>query len=243
MPRPLPAPVSSAFGGTSPGWLTAATQIGRRLFLAGNFTRLSPPTGSAVVVDLAGHYIPEAFPHFAGTVSQIVTDSAGGWLVVGDFVSVDGLPIARFARVAPDRTVDARYRVVADGVIRKVALAHGRIYLAGDFTSLNGVARRGLAALDAVTGVLSSWGAGFDSGGNLRELSFSSLGVYVAGGPMPGHLWAFTRRPAPYSSIVRASCRPWPPRPHASTSAASDISARCGLWTPSLVRTLRGIRA
>jgi hypothetical protein len=189
LPTPLPAPVTSSFGGSSPGWLTAATQIGRRLFLAGNFTRLAPPTGSAVVVDLAGHYLPDAFPHFAGTVSQIIADGGGGWLAVGEFVSVDGLPIARFARVAPDRTVDPRYKVAADGVVRKVAIAHGRIYLAGDFTTVNGAKRRGLVALDAATGNLSPWAAGFDPHGNVRELSFSSLGVYVAGGDFPGHVW------------------------------------------------------
>ncbi len=189
LPRPLPAPVSTAFGYTSAGWFTAATQIGRRLFVAGAFTKLATPTGGAVVVDFSGRYLPGAFPHFAGTVHQIVGDSVGGWLVAGDFVSVNGRPIAGFARVAPDRTVDERYRVVADGPIRKVALAHGRIYLVGDFTSLNGAARRGLAALDALSGGLSAWGAGFDPRGGVRELSFSSIGVYVAGGPDPGHLW------------------------------------------------------
>ena len=38
-------------------------------------------------------------------------------------------------------------------------------------------------------GALTGWGAGFDPRGGVRELSFSSLGVYVAGGPEPGHLW------------------------------------------------------
>jgi hypothetical protein len=215
LPKPLPAPVASVFGASSPGWFTTATQIGRRLFLAGTFTALSPPTGSAVVVDLAGHYIPGAFPHFAGTVSQLIPDGAGGWLVVGDFVSVAGLPIARFARVAPDRTVDLRYRIVADGAVRKVALAHGRIYLAGDFTSVNGAARHGLAALDAVSGGLSPWAAGFAPGGIVRELSFSSLGVYVAGGSGQGHLWGLDAgtgrvlfdRPGFVSAVAASSAR------------------------------------
>jgi hypothetical protein len=189
LPLPLPVPSSATFTGSGPSWYTAAVQIGRRLFVAGPFTRLSPPTGSAVVVDLAGQHVPGAFPYFSGEVRQIVPDGAGGWLVVGDFVSVSGLPIAGFARVAPNRSVDLRYRVVANGAIRKVAIAHGRIYLAGDFTSVNGATRRGLAALDAVSGALSGWGAGFDGGGLVRELSFSSLAVYVAGGGDPGHVW------------------------------------------------------
>ena len=213
LPKPLPVPVS-VFG-ASPGWFTAATQIGRRLFLAGPYSRLAPPTGSAVVVDLAGHHIQGGFPYFAGTVSQIVADGVGGWLVVGEFTSVNGQPFAGFARVAPNRTLDGRYHVVANGVIRKVAIAHGRIYLAGDFTSLNGATRRGLAALDAVSGGLSAWGAGFDPRGNVRELSFSSLGVYVAGGSDQGHLWGLDAatgrvlfdRPGFVSAVAASSAR------------------------------------
>jgi hypothetical protein len=242
LPRPLPVPVASAFGGA--GWFTAATQIGRRLFVGGNFTRLSPPTGSAVVVDFQGRYIPGAFPLFAGTVHQIVADNAGGWLVAGEFASVNGKPIAGFARVAPDRTVDERYRVVADGPIRKVALAHGRIYLVGDFTLINGATRRGLAALDAVTGSLSSWGAGFDPRGGVRELSFSSLAVYVAGGPDQGHLWGFDAasgvmlfdRPGFVSAIAASSVLVYVggvgyPRP---VWAVDPRTGQDTAWTPGL---------
>lgn len=46
-----------------------------------------------------------------------------------------------------------------------------------------------MVSYQSFSGGLSSWGAGFDPHGNIRELSFSSLGVYVAGGDFPGHLW------------------------------------------------------
>ena len=187
LPRQLPVP--SGFGlPSNPGYFTAATQIGRRLFVAGQFTRLAIPTGSAVAVDAGGTVVANGFPRFTGAVRQIVPDGVGGWLVVGDFVAVNDQPIAGFARVAPNRSLDPRYRVVANGLVRKVAIAHGRIYLAGDFTVVNGAVRRGLAALDAVSGALSAWGAGFDAGGLVRELSISSIGVYVVGGAT-GRLW------------------------------------------------------
>ncbi len=155
-------------------------QIGRRLFIAGSFQRISAPSGTAVVVDPAGNHVPGAFPKVAGSVYHVINDTLGGWLLVGDFTSVGGQPVARFARVAPDRTVDARYRVSANGVIRFVALAHGRIYLAGDFTTVNGVPRRGLTALNAATGQLAGWGAGFTASGQVLALSVSSFGVYVS---------------------------------------------------------------
>jgi hypothetical protein len=189
VPRPLPAPVSTFFGRTSAGWFTAATQIGRRLFVAGQFTGLAEPIGGAVVTTVLGAAVPGAFPFFGGNVGQIVLDDTGGWLVAGDFSSVNGQPATGFARVNPDRTVDTRFRVIADGVITRVSIAHGRVYLAGAFTTINGAPRRGLAALDAATGQLTSWGAGFDARGRVRELAVSSIAVYVSGGDDRGHVW------------------------------------------------------
>lgn len=195
--------VLAALAGSSAG----AVQVGRRLFVAGAFSHVGPPTGSAIVVDASATVIPGGFPVFDGTVHEIIPDGYGGWVVVGGFTNVNGEPYARFARIRPDRTVDPRYRISIDGPIRRARLAHGRVYLVGDFTVVNGARRLGLAALDTATGALSTWGSGFDPGVNastgrrrvVREISTSSLGVYVSGGGAPeppasaadGRLWGF----------------------------------------------------
>jgi hypothetical protein len=188
------------------GIIQAATQVGDRLFVAGSFNHAGEPTGSAVVVDVNGRHVPETFPHVDGTVHDVVADGYGGWVVVGEFEKVSGQSYPGFARVRPDRTVDPRYRMTADGALRVVRIAHGRVYLVGDFTTVNGQRRWGLAALDAATGTLSSWGGAFDPGidpftgrrRTLRNLSVSAIGVYVSGGGSPtrfpetapaGRLW------------------------------------------------------
>ncbi len=175
------------------GYIDSAAQIGNRLFVAGRFSRLGPPTGGAVVVDPAGALVPGAFPVFTGIVYQIVPDGLGGYLVVGDFTSAGGHPHARFARVQPDRTIDPGYRVTADGAIRIAVIAHGRIYLVGDFTSINGAPRRGLAVLDAASAQLTPLGAGFNAAGySLRALSVSSTGIFVSGNrAAQGMVWGF----------------------------------------------------
>jgi hypothetical protein len=174
------------------GRVLAATQIGRRLFIGGAFTRVSPPTGGAVVVNAGGAHLPGLFPRFEGPVTQILADGFGGWFVVGAFTHVNGEPFAHFARVAPDRTLDRRYRIAADGVVRRVAFAHGRIYLVGDFATINGVTRRRFAVLDGETGRLAAWDPGFGSDTWIGGLSFSSIGVYLTGssGSQP-RLWGF----------------------------------------------------
>ncbi|MEZ5294052.1 MAG: PQQ-binding-like beta-propeller repeat protein [Vicinamibacterales bacterium] len=192
--RALPLPVvDNGIHITPP----TAVQIGRRLFIGGGFSRLSDPTGNAVVTDVFGRHLPGRFPRVEGPVHHIVADGTGGWFLVGDFTHVDGQPIARFARVTATRTVDPQFRVSADGVIRLVALAHGRVYLAGDFSTVNGAPRGGLAAIDVATRQLSSWGAGFDRGQRqIRALTFSSIGVYLSGyrpyyGAAGSRVWGF----------------------------------------------------
>ena len=194
--------------GTVDGSVFASTQIGRRLFVSGYFAQVSPPTGGAVVVDASGTPMLSAFPFIDGTVHEIVADGLGGWVVVGGFRQVDGQPFSSFARIRPDRTVDPRYRITVDGPIRQVRIAHGRVYLLGDFSEVNGIRRLGLAALDVATGQLSPWGGEFDPGVDsftglrriLRNLSVSSIGVYASGGgdgnrypqsAPAGRLWGF----------------------------------------------------
>ncbi len=193
---------------TVDGGAFAATQIGRRLFVSGYFGQVSPPTGGAVIVDTDGAPMLSAFPFIDGTVDEIVADGLGGWVVVGGFRQVAGQPFSSFARIRPDRTVDPRYRITTDGPIRHVRIAHGRVYLVGDFSEINGYRRLGLAALDVATGRLSPWGSEFEPGVDsftgtrraLRNLSISSIAVYVSGGgdgnrypqsAPAGRLWGF----------------------------------------------------
>lgn len=225
IPWPLPTGARSFFGLNSEEPLRTATQIGRRLFIGGPFTDLGTPTGGAAVVDTLGVLRPQAFPVVGGGVSQIAADGVGGWFLSGTFTSVGGRPIAGFARVAPDRSVDERFRLVLNGGIRRLAVAHGRVYLLGDFTAVNGTARQGLAALDAATGSLTGWGAGFNPQGRaLTTFAVSSIGVYVAGfrslPPYGSRIWGFD---APSGRILFANDSNW-----VSSMAASSARVYVG---------------
>lgn len=211
IPWPLPSGAISFSGFNFEEPIRTATQIGRRLFIGGRFTDLGTPTGGAAVVDTLGVLQPQAFPVVGGEVSQIAPDGVGGWFLAGAFTSVGGRPIAGFARVAPDRSVDERFRLVLDGAIRRLTVAHGRVYVIGDFTTVNGAARKGLAALDAATGSLTGWGAGFDpQGRSLTTIAVSSIGVYVAGMrslyPFGTRIWGFE---APSGRVLFAKDSNW----------------------------------
>lgn len=181
VPQPLPVPGTSSY--------SSAVQIGRRLYVSGDFARLATPRGAAVVVSATGAVQAGRFPFFIGAVRAIVRDGDGGWFVGGAFSSVDGRPVRHLAHVTADRRVDDRFRIASDGPIRELAVAHGRLYIVGDFTVVNGSPRPGFAALDLTTGGLSSWGAAFTPAGAPRDLSISSLGVYLASDADGGHVW------------------------------------------------------
>ena len=194
VPRPLPA------GSVAP-WsfydIRTATQIGRRLFVGGDFTTLAAPVGGAVVLDPSGAVLPGAFPAITGAVNRIVNDGRGGWIVVGTFTSVEGKPFARVARIRADRHVDPGFLVDADADIEHVVVAHGRAYLAGGFRLINGQRRGGLAAIALDTNALTDWARDFDPGPRaITALSASSVAVYLAAAPayqanLPGRVWGF----------------------------------------------------
>ena len=212
------------------GWLTAATQIDRRLFVAGTFTRLSPPTGSAVVVDLAGHYIPGAFPLFrrdrARDRRRQRRRMAGAWATSSASTAALS-PASRASRPTGRWTSATASSPTARS--RKVALAHGRIYLVGDFTDRQrrraprtGGARRRRPAASRGGAPASTRAAAC---GSCRSRRWASTSPAAR---IPVICGDSTRRPVACSSIDRASCRRSRHRRRSSTSVASGSSARCG---------------
>ena len=169
------------------GPVSAAVQIGRRLFVGGNFTALEPPLRGLALVDGTGQVVAAGLPPVNGAIVRAVSDGGGGVVIAGDFTHVGTVPQARLARLRPDGSLDRTLRVSADDAITDVAVAHGRIYLVGAFTRINGEPRRGFAALEAATGGLTSWGAQLAPGQvHGRGLAVSSTAVYVRG---YGRLW------------------------------------------------------
>src|SRR5215218_1342560 len=61
------------------GGVQALARVGQTLYLAGSFTRLSPPTGSGVTLDTAGARV--AGPEFDARVEAAVGDGAAGLYV------------------------------------------------------------------------------------------------------------------------------------------------------------------
>ena len=103
----------------------------------------------------------------------VAVDSAGRIVVVGDFLAVNGVAQRGLFRLRADGIVDPEFGVGtgADGSVASVAIASGdRIYVAGDFWSLDGTPASSRVARLAPDGTL-------DRGFSSRPPITSSRGV------------------------------------------------------------------
>src|SRR4051794_1224963 len=88
-------------------WVTngpvyAAALSDTTLYIGGDFTTISPASGSLAALDSASGAHDPTFPQFAGFVETIAADGDGGWYVGGRFTGVNGVPRHGLARLRSD---------------------------------------------------------------------------------------------------------------------------------------------
>ncbi|MFM1768766.1 MAG: hypothetical protein RJA22_1295 [Verrucomicrobiota bacterium] len=120
-----------------------------------------------------------------GVVFALATQADGKVLVAGSFTNLGGSTRGRIARLNGDGSLDNSFDpgLGADGPVRALALQlDGRLLIAGDFLSVNGVARTRVARLN----IDGSLDLGFDPGrgadGTIFSIAVDDQGRAVIGG-------------------------------------------------------------
>lgn len=134
---------------------------------APNLAALDAATGNAVPANL---FAP-AYP-----VEALALD--GDVLAVAGPLSFDGSTWQRLATV--DLDTGAVRWLPADGPVSALASSDRTLYAAGEFTTIGGLPRRGLAAIDVPTGAVTGWDPSPD--GPVASIAVSGGYAYVAGG-------------------------------------------------------------
>ena len=145
------------------GAVTAASVVGDTLYVGGDFTRVGPTSaalGAVYALSTATGAVVPAMPIVDGEVRDVEPDGAGGYYIAGRFSRVGGLPRSYLARVRADGSVDPAFAPAISAnpasplTIESIVLNNGVVYFAIRFASalVNGVARTGLAAVDATNG-------------------------------------------------------------------------------------------
>lgn len=165
------------------GYVYTTVISGSMLYLGGAFTRLGPPTGSAVPVDPVTGVHDPSFPRVEGRVYSVISDGAGGWFIGGQFAQVGGLPRAGLAHVLADNTIaDWNPGVTNSNVpynVSALLLAGNRLLVGGNFGSLGGVPRNNVGAVDVNTAVTTPWDP--DANGGVTAFATAGDLIYIGG--------------------------------------------------------------
>lgn len=166
----------------------ALVMSGSQVLAGGEFTTVRGTNGLVsrdllAAIDASGAVTPFAPAVPAGGIRQVLA------LAVSNATVYVGGVFAG-AAVAFDVTTSARlpWSPLPDAPVHALSVHGGRVYLSGDFFSLSGTPQRGLAAVDAVTGVLAPWTPAVQNG---RGIVATSAGV--AASTLDG-AWFFPER-------------------------------------------------
>ncbi len=119
-------------------------------------------------------------------VRAAVVQPNGQVVIGGEFTSVNGFLVTRIARLNANGALDTTFNIGlgADGTVQSVALApDGKILIAGDFLTINGVPRSHVARLNSDGSVDTSFNIGEGANGTVRAVAVERDGhILVVGG-------------------------------------------------------------
>jgi len=134
------------------------------------------PCAGVLLSGVSGAPVPGADTIYGESVLAVVADGHGGWFVGGEFWSVGTAPRSNLAHVDRNGRVYANWHPNADGIVEALALSGSRLYVAGLFRHVAGLARPGVAAVDTVTGRPSRW---LPSARDVSEIAATRAAVYL----------------------------------------------------------------
>ena len=142
-------------------WVTdgpvhAVHKTGNTIYIGGNFSRVGPNAPYGAKVDSVTGMPDVSFAKPNGSVLAVVPDGNGGWFIGGEFTAVGGEDRKHLARINGNGTLHP-WSPSANDLVRVLSLMGDVLYAGGDFTEIDGISTRFIAALDAATGVPKPW--------------------------------------------------------------------------------------
>jgi outer membrane protein assembly factor BamB len=166
----------------------AAPPDGSRIYAGGSFTSVNgTPRNHLVALDAATGGIDTAWKAEANNTVFSLATLGDRVYFGGHFTSVNGEQRARLAAVnGVTGVLDPNWAPTADGNVRTLVVSpdKSRIYAGGNYSSISGESRPGLAALNPTTGAVLSWipDPRGDNNYEVFDLEVTNNRVFVAGG-------------------------------------------------------------
>lgn len=166
------------------GIVQTIDRVGNTLYIGGHFTSVGPRTGPFGLVNGPSGALARAFDFAGGNVAAVASDGHGGYFVGGDFRRVSGIALRGLSHVRSDGSLDPAFSIPVNDAIAALALSGNTLYVGGEFTTLGGVARNRIAALDATSGALEAFAPNLQNGeqrARVEAIAVSSSAIYVGG--------------------------------------------------------------
>ncbi len=174
------------------GTVSAVAYSNGLIYLGGDFTYVGPNTGSGAALSTTTGASDLKFPKVNGAIDVVTADGADGWYIAGKFTKVGDVPRNWIAHIKADGTVDSNWDPNPAGSLKTdntpyytsmhiyaIVVSGSTVYVCGNFTSIGGQPRNGIAALEASTGQATSWNPNASS--IVRTLAIKDTTVYVGG--------------------------------------------------------------
>jgi hypothetical protein len=165
--------------------VNAIARSGNTIYIGGGFNYVGPPTGGSASFGAAdGKLTRVPFAQINGIVYASVPDGKGGWFAGGTFSNAQGLTRYYLLHILPDGRLDPNWDpgIVYSNVnncVRTMLLSDSLLYIGGNFTSIGGQPRSGLAAIHVASGQVAAWNPGVDK--DVFTLARSGNTMYVGG--------------------------------------------------------------
>src|SRR3972149_3515920 len=164
------------------------------VYFGGQISYAGPNTGQGVPIEASSATRVANYPYVRGGIQTAIPDGNNGWYIGGYFDKVGSRNINYLAHILSDGTVDPNFSPPmnwGDGGVNALVLSQDKttLYVGGEITIIGGQARKGLAAVNAVTGAVTSFDPGvihtFGSSppGSVNVMILSSDGstLYIGG--------------------------------------------------------------
>ena len=152
--------------------------VGTTVYATGSFSKARPPgvaaggtgevdAGNLFAFDITTGNRVSSFNHSLNAQGRVVTASPDGSRVYvgGDFTTVDGAAHGHVAAFkTADGTLDAGFTANVSNTVRALASNSTTLFIGGGFGNVNGKGRDSLAAVNNVTGAVTSWRPVVDNG-------------------------------------------------------------------------------
>lgn len=207
-PEAPEAPVSAPELVTDGPVLAIASAADGTTYVGGSFTRIGPATGHLAVIDgTTGALVSAPEPRLGVAVPELsaASDGSGGWYVGGWMMPAPGARVPALLHVRSDGTIDPSFAPTLDAPPWAIAVSDGTVYLGGPFEHVAGLARQGLAAVDAATGQPTVWSPSVPhlaaSDTYAYALAAGGGKIYVAGGYVNGYSTGFVAQVDPDGTV------------------------------------------